>query len=268
MRAPCLVLNAVQCRPACRLQGRSQSSAWVSPDFTAFVVLPDQDEDVHASLADVALKPAGQATIALEVVALAAMLPFLYIEVASAIEYGRSWFDIQNLIDACTYINQACAPQLWQSHHNPPKGRSMASLCPAQGVLALDTYCKGRTCSLLAWSMCLARNGVQCGRLQASGTMVASWSRLVHPCLQGTRAALWMSLVSILAKLGTLQMEQLRNQALVILQRSVSPFPCTASALPCAMTAMRESTLHARHLIIVMWTWMCLMSPLYGELPS
>ena len=52
--------------------------------------------------------------------------------------------------------------------------------------------------------------------------MVASWSRLVHPCLQGTRAALWMSLVSILAKLGTLQMEQLRNQALVILQRSVS----------------------------------------------
>ena len=45
---------------------------------------------------------------------------------------------------------------------------------------------------------------------------------LVPPCLQGTRAALWMSLVSILAKLGTLQMEQLRNQALVILQRSVS----------------------------------------------
>ena len=53
--------------------------------------------------------------------------------------------------------------------------------------------------------------------------MVASWSKLVHPCLQGMRAALWMSLVSILAKLGTLQMEQLRNQALVILQRSVPP---------------------------------------------
>ena len=46
---------------------------------------------------------------------------------------------------------------------------------------------------------------------------------MIPPCLQGTRAALWMSLVSILAKLGTLQMEQLRNQALVILQRSVSP---------------------------------------------
>ena len=47
---------------------------------------------------------------------------------------------------------------------------------------------------------------------------------MIPPCLQGTRAALWMSLVSILAKLGTLQMEQLRNQALVILQRSVYPF--------------------------------------------
>ena len=46
--------------------------------------------------------------------------------------------------------------------------------------------------------------------------------RVAILCLQGTRAALWMSLVSILAKLGTLQMEQLRNQALVILQRSVS----------------------------------------------
>ena len=59
---------------------------------------------------------------------------------------------------------------------------------------------------------------------QLAGSMLTSWSRLVPPCLQGTRAALWMSLVSILAKLGTLQMEQLRNQALVILQRSVSPF--------------------------------------------
>ena len=70
----------------------------------------DQDEDVHASLEDIARAPAGQATIALEVVAGAAMLPFLYIEVASAIEYGRSWFDIQNLIDACTYVNQVRCP--------------------------------------------------------------------------------------------------------------------------------------------------------------
>ena len=57
---------------------------------------------------------------------------------------------------------------------------------------------------------------------QGSVNMVVPWLRLVPPCLQGTRAALWMSLVSILAKLGTLQMEQLRNQALVILQRFVS----------------------------------------------
>ena len=37
--------------------------------------------------------------------------------------------------------------------------------------------------------------------------------------LQGMRPKLWAALVSILSKLGTLQMEQLRNQALVILQR-------------------------------------------------
>lgn len=37
--------------------------------------------------------------------------------------------------------------------------------------------------------------------------------------MQGTRTRLWASVVPILAKLGTLQMEQLRNEALVILQR-------------------------------------------------
>ena len=77
--------------------------------------------------------------------------------------------------------------------------------------------------------------------------MVVPWSRLVRPCLQGTRAALWMSLVSILAKLGTLQMEQLRNQALVILQRSVYPSCTFVSTLPHALTATQESALHAHH---------------------
>ena len=41
----------------------------------------------------------------------------------------------------------------------------------------------------------------------------------VCECLQGMRPKLWAALVSILSKLGTLQMEQLRNQALMILQR-------------------------------------------------
>lgn len=41
----------------------------------------------------------------------------------------------------------------------------------------------------------------------------------VRECLQGMRPKLWAALVSILSKLGTLQMEQLRNQALMILQR-------------------------------------------------
>lgn len=66
-----------------------------------------QDEDVDASLAEIAQSPLGQATIALEVIALVAMLPFLYTEVATFIEYGRSWLNLQNLIDAATYINQA-----------------------------------------------------------------------------------------------------------------------------------------------------------------
>ena len=66
-----------------------------------------QDEDVGASLAEIAQSPAGQATIALEVIALLSMLPFLYTEVATFIEYGRSWLNLQNLIDALTYVNQA-----------------------------------------------------------------------------------------------------------------------------------------------------------------
>lgn len=52
-----------------------------------------------------------------------------------------------------------------------------------------------------------------------------------HP-MQGMRPKLWASLVSILSKLGTLQMEQLRNQALVILQRYPSHCPSTGSGLP------------------------------------
>ena len=43
-----------------------------------------------------------------------------------------------------------------------------------------------------------------------------------HEHMQGMRPQLWASLVSILSKLGTLQMEQLRNQALVILQRYIT----------------------------------------------
>lgn len=36
---------------------------------------------------------------------------------------------------------------------------------------------------------------------------------------QGDKAKLWDALVKVLARLGTLQMEPLRNQALVVLQR-------------------------------------------------
>ena len=46
--------------------------------------------------------------------------------------------------------------------------------------------------------------------------------------MQGMRPKLWAGLVSILSKLGTLQMEQLRNQALVILQRYPGCCPCRA----------------------------------------
>ncbi len=68
--------------------------------------LRSQDEDATASLADVAATVRGQATIALEIIALAAMLPFIYIEAATIVEYGKSWIVTQNIIDALTYINQ------------------------------------------------------------------------------------------------------------------------------------------------------------------
>ena len=89
---------------------------------------------MHASLGDIALDPAGQATIALEAIAMATMLPFLYIEVASAIEYGRSWFTIQNVIDACTYINQARSPPDSSSGHCVPSKMQQETLsCPLRG---------------------------------------------------------------------------------------------------------------------------------------
>lgn len=53
-----------------------------------------------------AATPRGQATIALEIIALLAMLPFLYIEAATIIEYGKTWLNAQNIIDALTYVNQ------------------------------------------------------------------------------------------------------------------------------------------------------------------
>ncbi|KAK9917231.1 hypothetical protein WJX75_002125 [Coccomyxa subellipsoidea] len=73
--------------------------------FTIFTIL-FQDEPASASLAEVASTPRGQATIALEIIALLAMLPFLYIEAATIIEYGKTWLNAQNIIDALTYVNQ------------------------------------------------------------------------------------------------------------------------------------------------------------------
>lgn len=74
-----------------------------------FMFWHPQDENASASLADVAATVRGQATIALEIIALAAMLPFLYIEAATIVEYGKSWLVTQNIIDALTYINQVCS---------------------------------------------------------------------------------------------------------------------------------------------------------------
>lgn len=103
-----------------------------------FMFWCSQDEDATASLADVAATVRGQATIALEIIALVAMLPFVYIEVATIVEYGKSWIITQNIIDALTYINQVHAA-IALCRTVPRVSRMSTARCDAQICSALTS---------------------------------------------------------------------------------------------------------------------------------
>lgn len=52
----------------------------------------------------------GIVTVATEAFALAGMMPFIYIEICTVLEYGpRRWFNIWNLMDLATYFLQVHA---------------------------------------------------------------------------------------------------------------------------------------------------------------
>ncbi|PRW39343.1 transient receptor potential channel [Chlorella sorokiniana] len=78
---------------------------WAVSFFTFTVLF--QDEDERASLAQLLATGRGQATVAAEVVALLAMVPFLLLEWGTLAAYGWSgWFSLWNALDLSTYILQ------------------------------------------------------------------------------------------------------------------------------------------------------------------
>lgn len=65
-----------------------------------------QDEDMHMSLDGVVHTPRGIATVVLECVSYAAMLPFLYMEYRTIVEYWDDWLNAWNAIDVLVYSLQ------------------------------------------------------------------------------------------------------------------------------------------------------------------
>jgi prophage antirepressor-like protein len=88
-----------------------------------------KDEDPHASLAELAEQQHGRATIAMAITALAAMLPFLYIEAATIANFGRAWFVAQNVVDALTYVNQVSSPCFLTMSANLDRRSKCSSAC-------------------------------------------------------------------------------------------------------------------------------------------
>lgn len=69
-----------------------------------------QDEDLSLTLGQLVESKRGIVTVATEAFALAGMMPFIYVEICTVIEYGpRRWFNIWNLMDLATYFLQVHA---------------------------------------------------------------------------------------------------------------------------------------------------------------
>ena len=63
------------------------------------------------ALRELAARPWGAASLACEVLALAAMAPFLYIEASTLREYGlQGWISAWNVMDIVAYAVQARLP--------------------------------------------------------------------------------------------------------------------------------------------------------------
>lgn len=67
---------------------------------------------MRATTGELLHTPRGVATIVLEGVAYAAMLPFMYIELRSIQEYRKDWLNAWNVLDVLAYITQVRPPFL------------------------------------------------------------------------------------------------------------------------------------------------------------
>ena len=86
-------------------QSEVESLAAAHNQFGAVCVV--QDEDLSLTLGELVETKRGIITVATEASALAGMLPFIYIEICTVIEYGPSrWLSIWNLMDLATYFLQ------------------------------------------------------------------------------------------------------------------------------------------------------------------
>lgn len=65
-----------------------------------------QDEDMNFSLKQILETPRGIATVVLECISYAAMLPFIYIEVRTVMEYWDDWLNAWNALDVLAYSFQ------------------------------------------------------------------------------------------------------------------------------------------------------------------
>ncbi|KAF8067423.1 hypothetical protein HT031_002471 [Scenedesmus sp. PABB004] len=73
--------------------------------FSAFMLI-FQDEDISLSLPELLATPSGIATVACEAVSLAAMVPFVVIELGSLSAYLGGWMTLWNALDVITYALQ------------------------------------------------------------------------------------------------------------------------------------------------------------------
>lgn len=90
--------------------------------FTAFTWM-FQDEDLSLSLGQLLETPRGTATVALQLAALGAMIPFLYQELRLVAAYGVwRWAGIWNMLDSAAYLLQVAitAVHLERTHVKSP----------------------------------------------------------------------------------------------------------------------------------------------------
>lgn len=92
------------------------AGGWVRFEFMCFLtwlvafsifMLVFQDEDTSLSLAQLLVTPRGIITVVCECLALAAMLPFVVIELGSLQAYAGGWLSLWNALDVLTYSLQA-----------------------------------------------------------------------------------------------------------------------------------------------------------------